>query len=421
MRVFFLHVRTMNTRILYCSCVSRAPNRLSRKDPNYGKQLCAVLPHSRVYLASIAMNMHPKVRPLWQRALILPILVLLVAYKALHLPRRILPRDIRAIVRNWHYSMFWVLIKSGLKEAYIDEPCTFDTTGKHLPKAIVAPKFRMSDAEITQFHRDGFIGPFDAFSQEEMALLRQEMLAVEHENSQTYGFVTPRDRHLESPRLWEFMNHPAIVERAAQLLGPDLLCWRTQLFYKGPGAPAIQFHQASTFMVEDYLDPAIHPPRTDEMFQLTVWVAVDDAVPENGCMQFIRGSHDKIHKIKFGGAEGFYKANFSLDFDRDPARVVTVPVKSGQFIIFTERCIHGSPANTTNRYRLAFNLRIVPTYVPVLTGKDKYRSVYNGGKYHLKNWGVALLRGEDRYQLSKTVVPRRLAQPAEEQSYRRAA
>ena len=130
------------------------------------------------------------------------------------------------------------------------------------------------------------------------------------------------------------------------------------------------------------------------------------------CSSFVVRTTE-IHKIKFGGEEGFYKANFSLDFDRDPARVVTMPVKSGQFIIFTERCIHGSPANTTDRYRLAFNLRIVPTNVPVLTGKEKYRSVYNGGKYNLKNWGVALLRGEDRHQLSKTVVPARLAEDSD--------
>lgn len=421
METNFLHLRTTNIRRMFCSSIPQVSKPLVGKNPGFGQQANAGKLHSIVHLVAISMNMHPKLRPLWQRALILPALTFLFAYKALHLPRRILPRDLKAIVKNWHYSMFWTLIKSGLTKAYIDEPCTFDVTGKHLPKAEVNPEFRMTEAEFDQFHRDGFIGPFDAFTQEEMAQLRKEMLAVEKEKSQTYGFVTPRDRHLESPRLWECMNHPAIVERAAQLLGQDLLCWRTQLFYKGPGAPAIQFHQASTFMVEDYLDPAIYPPRTDEMFQLTVWVAVDDAVPENGCMQFIRGSHDRIHKIKFGGEEGFYNANFSLDFDRDPERVVTMPVNSGQFIIFTERCIHGSPANITDRYRLAFNLRIVPTNVPVLTGKEKYRSVYNGGKYLLNNWGVALLRGEDRLQLSKTVVPPRLQQNSTEDCYRAAA
>lgn len=353
------------------------------------------------------MNMHPKLRPWWQRTLVLPALAALATYKALRLPLFFLPRDLRAIVRNWHFSMFWVLIKSRLTRAYIDEPCTLRQPTCLEPKADVRPEFRLDPRELRTFFDDGFIGPFDAFSREEMADFRQEMLAMENEPSKTYGFVTPRDRHLENPRLWEYMNHPAVVERAAQLLGPNLLCWRTQLFYKGPKSEAIQFHQASTFMVEDYLDPALFPPRLDEMFQLTVWVAVDDAVPENGCLQFVRGSQGRIRTITFGGNERFYRASFSLDFERNAHRIVTLPVMSGQFIIFTERCIHGSLPNLTDRHRLAFNMRIVPTNVPVLTGKQRYRSVYNGGKYDLKNWGVALLRGEDRFGLSKTVVPLR--------------
>ena len=81
-----------------------------------------------------------------------------------------------------------------------------------------------------------------------------------------------------------------------------------------------------------------------------------------------------------------------------------VPVRAGQFILFTERCIHGSGPNQTDRHRLAFNCRVIPTSVPVYPNKRKYRSVYNGGKYHLDKWGVALLRGEDRHQLSRTIA-----------------
>jgi len=350
------------------------------------------------------MNLHPKVRPVWQRLLIIPSLCLLMAYKALRLPRRILPRALRSIVTHWHYKMFWRLIRTGVGSAYIDEPCTFRMPSKLEPKAEVAPKFRFSTEQLRQFYEDGFIGPLDAFSREEMTEFRLEMLSAEYTKSQTYGFCTPRDRHLEMPHLWNHMTHPAITERVAQLLGPDLLCWRSQMFYKPPHSPAIQFHQASTFMVEDYLDPAIFPPNKEEMFQLTVWVAVDDAIPENGCLQFYRGSHEEIRTVRFGGEEGFYNANYSLEFDRDPEKLVTLPVKSGQFVIFTERCIHGSPPNSTDRHRLAFNIRVIPANTPVYPNNKKYyRSVYNGGKYHLDNWGVAVMRGEDRYQLSRSV------------------
>lgn len=347
------------------------------------------------------MNLHPKKRPLWQRAIALPILTLLMVYKALRLPTFFLPRDIKAIVRNWDLRMYWVLIRSGLNRAYIDQPCEFTMPTDCRPKCAVAPKWQLSEAQIRKFYQDGFLGPLDGFSRAEMEDFRQEMLAMEHAVSPTYGFVTPRDPHFDNPRIWDYMKSPAITERLAQLLGPDLLVWRTQIFFKPPKSPAIQWHQASTFMVEDYQDPALHPQNRDDLFQLTVWVAVDDTTPENGCLEFIRGGHESVRTIRFGGEEGFYNAAFSLEFDRDPSRVVQIPCKAGQFIIFTERCIHGSGPNTTDRHRLAFNLRAIPTNVAVYPNKKYYRSVYNGGKYYLDNWGVVTLRGEDRLNLSK--------------------
>jgi non-heme Fe2+,alpha-ketoglutarate-dependent halogenase len=351
------------------------------------------------------MNLHPKLRPIWQRILILSFLGALLIWKVLHLPRWILPRDFRAIVVNWTYPMFAMIFKSRLTRAYIDQTCQFKMPDTCEPKVVVDQEYRLSEKQIREFYENGYMGPFDAFSPEDMADFHDEMLAIENKKSETYNFITPRDRHLEMPRLWQYMKSPAITERLAQILGPDLLAWRSQIFYKGPHSPAIQWHQASTFMVEDYLDPAIFPPDRSEMFQLTVWVAVDDSTPENGCLEFIPGSHDQIRPIRFGGEHGFYNAQFSLDFDEERQAKVQVPCKSGQFIVFAERCIHGSQPNQTDNHRLAFNMRVVPTNVPVYTNKQKYRSVYNGGNYKLNKWGVSLLRGEDRYRLSRAVDP----------------
>ena len=349
------------------------------------------------------MNMSPKVRPLWQRLLLMIGTSILLAYKFLHLPRFILPRDFRAVVTNWEYEMFWVLLKSRFTQAYIDQPCYFKMPTSFAPKAKVAPQFQLSEKEIRTFYERGYLGPFDAFSHAEMMDFKKEVLRIEKEKSTTYGWATPRDRHFESPRLWNYMKVPAITERCAQLLGPDLLVWRSQYFYKGPKAPAIQWHQASTFMVEDYQDPGIYPPDRSQIFQITVWVAIDDAPSEKGCLRFAEGTHGTVRTIKFGGEEGFYNAAYTLDFRESDQPCVEVPVKAGQFILFTERCIHGSGPNQTDEHRLAFNMRVVPSNVPAYTNKKSYRSVYNGGKYNLDKWGVALLRGEDRYRLSRAI------------------
>lgn len=354
------------------------------------------------------MNMAPKVRPLWKRIPIMGGLAGLMAYKALKLPTSILPRDLKAVVKNWDYEMFTTLLKSGVTSAIIDQPCYFKMPEKIESKAQVAPEYQFSQAQLEGFYRDGFIGPIDVFSPEQMKDFKHDLLAIEKTESKTYGFVTPRDRHFEMPRLWNYMQHPGVTERLAQLLGPDLNVWRSQIFYKGPKSPAIQWHHASTFMVEDYQDPAIFPKDRSEIFQLTAWIAVDESTHENGALKFAAGTHDRMRAVHFGGDEGFYNAAYRLDFDESAHRIVELPCKPGQMIIFTERCIHGSAANTTDRYRLAFNLRCTPTSVAAYPGKKYYRSVYNGGKYNLEDWGVCLLRGQDRYKLSKTIPPEAL-------------
>ena len=80
------------------------------------------------------MNMSPKLRPLWQRVLLMIGTAILWAYKALHLPRFILPRDLKSVVTNWEHEMFWVLLKSGFTRAYIDQPCYFKMPTSFEPK-----------------------------------------------------------------------------------------------------------------------------------------------------------------------------------------------------------------------------------------------------------------------------------------------
>lgn len=354
------------------------------------------------------MNMSPKVRPLWQRSAICAGLSVLLVYKYLRLPRFILPRDIKAIVTNWDYSMFNMVIGSWLTKAYIDQPCTLRMPDDFKPKAEVVPEHRLSEEQIRGLYKKGYIGPFDCFSREEMMGFKEEAKAMEKTVSETYNFVTPRDRHFESPRLWNYLTDPKITDRCAQILGDDLLCWRSQFFYKGPKSPAIQWHQATTFLVEDYQDPAIFPPDMSEMFQLTIWVAIDDATLEKGCLRIAHGAH-KTLPISFGGDEGFYNASYDLDFKEENQQVDYLPVKSGQFLLFAERFAHGSAPNTTDEDRWAFNMRVIPTNIPVYPGKKYYRSVYNGGKYHLDKWGVAVIRGEDKYRLSRTISAEDLA------------
>lgn len=338
----------------------------------------------------------PGRQPPWARTLRWLGLAFLALWKALRLPVWVWPRPVRAILIHWNRAMFGVVLRSFVSRAYIDQPCVFSLPERIGPAAEVDARHALSLDELRRFYEDGFAGPFDAFPEDEIRRLGDELLERRARPCETYGFATDRDLHFESPALRAALRHPAIVERLAQILGPDLLCWRSQVFYKPPGARAIQWHQASTFIVEDYLEPPLVPPDRDQIFQVTVWVAVDPATRDNGCLQFVRGSHARIHTIRFGGVQGFYDADFELEFDVDPARVATLEARPGQFILFSERCVHSSGPNLTDRNRLAFNFRVVAPDVRIYRDAVFHRAMHMGESYDLTRWGALVLRGQDR-------------------------
>ena len=85
-----------------------------------------------------------------------------------------------------------------------------------------------------------------------------------------------------------FLNYardPKILDMVAQLIGEDICLWNMSFFAK----PALNgkktpFHQDGEYW-------PIQPLAT-----CTVWIAVDEATVENGCLRYIPGSH-KPHRL----------------------------------------------------------------------------------------------------------------------------
>lgn len=355
------------------------------------------------------MQLTPEKRPWAVRTVLVGGLCFLAAWKALRLPRDFWPQPMRGILTNWTWSMFRVVMGSWVTEAYIDQPCTLKAPSPMEPKAEAIPEYRLTQEELQSFYDNGYLGPYPAFTAEEVEQLATSLLARRNFPNYVYGVVTDRDLHFEDNLLLKFLAHPAILERAAQLLGPDLACWRSQVFLKEAGGRAIQWHQASTYMMEDYMEPALRPLDRNELFQITVWVALDAATKQNGCMEVLPGTHKEIRKIRFGGDDGFYQVKFTLEFSEDPKTAVALEVPPGHFILFSERVIHGSGPNLSPDRRMAVNFRLIPPSVKVYPGQTVHRAMHMGQQYPLDRWALLLLRGEDKFKVNKV---KRLVPPA---------
>ena len=154
------------------------------------------------------------------------------------------------------------------------------------PKAVVDAKYQLTEEDIRAFYENGYIGPFDlGYSEQEMDQIREHLvdLATNKESEiisftrGDYRFKTQNnrngktndreslskaekryvdminayDRHLEDPTLLNLLKSPPIIERCAQLLGPDLLIWRSHFFNTPPLSGGSPWHQTSTWLNMD--------------------------------------------------------------------------------------------------------------------------------------------------------------------------
>ncbi|MBX5494705.1 MAG: phytanoyl-CoA dioxygenase family protein [Bryobacteraceae bacterium] len=320
--------------------------------------------------------------------------------------------------------MIWVFVLSGGKRVFMDQNCTMKLPKSYKPLIQTRPEWQFSEEEIKSFYENGFIGPITLWTPEEMEEIREKVTRVLDRPSKVYPNAENqlRDRYIDCPEFWEVISAPQLKERLAQLLGPDLLVWRSQIFNKMPGGPEITWHQASTYMAEQKIKATLEPRHRNELFQLTTWIAIDDAFFENGCMHFLKGTHRKmwtmvkggngyignppeVAKI-IGGYGRFAKSSgLTLEVPITEDMIVPMPLKSGQCVIFTERCIHGSPPNVSDKRRFGFVFRTIRTDVKVYRDETKHDVTYLNESFDLQNWGCALLRGEDEYRLNKMIQP----------------
>lgn len=294
-----------------------------------------------------------------------------------------------------------------------------------------AETFALTPQELERFHELGYAGPFTLYPPDVMDAnlrrIRPQLLdtskAIYKSDAAISGVtnISNYDRHFDVPFLAEHICRPEIVDRVASILGPDVLCWRTEFFPKYPGDEGTDWHQAGTFAnVASSKKPQIEwPAGSGGRGTLTVWAAFTESTIDNGCMQVIPGTHrtiyydeskkmeydaDKINRVDKGGMKrGFFGYDYrQLQVDPswrpDESKAVSMVMQPGQFIIFWSTLLHASHPHSgkTKKMRLGYSARYVPTSVKVYPYSESLNEF--GGSADLEKYGVVLVSGEDEYR-----------------------
>ena len=242
----------------------------------------------------------------------------------------------------------------------------------------------LSDAEITHYHDKGYVFPNYRLPQETLEAIREDhdRLLKRHPE---FRDNCPDLLTFDSGFL-DYARNPAILDMVSQLIGPDIALWNMSFFAK----PALNGKRTPW-----HQDGAYWPIRP--LATCTVWIAVDDATPENGCMRFIPGSHKSKnlapHDLKKDPSATLSQELSAGTFDESAA--VDVALEAGQISLHDVYLYHGSEANASPRPRRGMTLRLMPTssfYDRELARK----AAEERGDYDQSVRTLFLLRGEDR-------------------------
>jgi len=145
---------------------------------------------------------------------------------------------------------------------------------------------------------------------------------------------------LVSPTLNRALRSDAMLDILESLIGPDISLYHSKLLPKAArDGTAIPWHQDYAYWKREDNRPVM----------VNCQVAIDAATRENGCLQFIPGSHKwglQEHERRQQTFGVFLPGHY---YEREDAAVVEM--EPGDGVFFNALIIHGSAPNTSDRDR----------------------------------------------------------------------
>lgn len=169
---------------------------------------------------------------------------------------------------------------------------------------------------------------------------------------------------LVSPSLNALLRSDRVLDIVEDLIGPEISLFHSKLLPKSRGAGAeVPWHQDYAYWRRD----------TNQPLMVNCMLAIDPADQQNGCLEFIPGSHKwglqehERHQEAFGV---FLPGRY---YPRDEGQAI--PMASGDALFFTSLVIHGSAQNRSSVDRWANTI----AYNVTGNGTDQCREVLRSG------------------------------------------
>jgi phytanoyl-CoA hydroxylase len=232
----------------------------------------------------------------------------------------------------------------------------------------VAMKTKLSQKQVDQYQRDGFLVYRDFMSDTEIgALIGAIEKAVAAMGEQTVSGMAPTGPKpsaddyysrvfLQKINLWKISEHvksiflgPALGEMVSRLAGVDgMRIWHDQTLQKAPWANPTSWHLDNPYW------------SFDSQQSISIWIALDDATLQNGCMCYLPGTHLTAHAGRNESIGPHFGALFQAYPQWKGIEPVVAAMKRGDCGFHNGLTAHAAGANMTPRWRRAMTCGYMP-------------------------------------------------------------
>lgn len=227
--------------------------------------------------------------------------------------------------------------------------------------------YKLSEEQVAFFRENGYLAGVKMLDEEQIAEIRKELAEIADPahpgHSLFYEFHSNESTDPSTilfhalgawritPGLHDVLWNPRFLVAASQLLGNvPVRFWHDQLFWKpAKQGGVVAWHQDYSYWT-----------RTKPIAHLTCWCGLDDATKENGCLQYIPGSHlwGLLPKPVIAGELEGIKDYLNEEQKKQLEKPQLAEVKAGEAVFHHSLALHGSGANTSPRPRRAFVINV---------------------------------------------------------------
>jgi phytanoyl-CoA hydroxylase len=163
----------------------------------------------------------------------------------------------------------------------------------------------------------------------------------------------------KDPFWLRLVSDSRLLDIAELFIGRNIALFASHYICKPPGdGQPVLWHQDGSYWP---LEP---------MEVVSLWLAVDDSTPENGCMRVISGTqHLDLQQLKARTEIANVLQSGMDEASVDESKAIDLVLKAGDVSVHHPNVVHGSNANTSSKRRCGLTIRYIPTTTRIVSSE----------------------------------------------------